>query len=363
VRIQSSAIQMSSESSLLKSYTKEEALRVWVGDKRPDFEGRGLSAGQLSNAQLDTVELSDQAKAVLTQINSQAKVNKAQKPDTIEISDKDKLKILLLEKLLEHMTGKKIKFRVLDKLEIATDTDNVDSNIVSKNTAPQEQQKQGWGLEYDYHERYQEQEKMSFAAQGIIKTADGKEIDFSVQLNMSRTFMSEKNISVRAGDAVKIDPLVINFNGSAPELTSNKFSFDLDADGKEDQISFVGPGSGFLALDLNGDGQINNGKELFGPSTGDGYTELAQYDKDGNQWIDENDPIYQQLRIWTKDSDGKDQLFALGQKGVSIFLGNIDTPFDMKNQENNLQGQVKKSGIYINENGSVGTIQQVDLAV
>lgn len=362
MRIQSSAIQMSSESSLLKSYTREEALRVWVGDKRPDFEGRGLPAGQPLNAQLDTVELSDQAKAVLTQINSQAKVNKAKKPGTIEISDKDKLKILLLEKLLEHMTGKKIKFRLLDKLDI--DTEKVDLNIAAKNTAPQEQQKQGWGLEYDYHETYQEQEKMSFAAQGIIKTADGKEIDFSVQLNMSRTFMSEKDISVRAGDAVKIDPLVINFNGSAPELTSNKFSFDLDADGKEDQISFVGPGNGFLALDLNGDGQINNGKELFGPSTGDGYKELAQYDKDGNQWIDENDPIYQQLRIWTKDSDGKDQLFALGQKGVgAIFLGNIDTPFDMKDQENNLQGQVKKSGIYVNENGSVGTMQQVDLAV
>lgn len=148
------------------------------------------------------------------------------------------------------------------------------------------------------------------------------------------------------------------------EESLKKFRFDLDFDGKEDRISFVGPGSGFLALDLNGDGQINNGKELFGPNTGNGFSELAQYDEDGNQWIDENDSIYDRLRIWTKDSEGKDTLFALGQKGIgAIYLGNIDTSFAMKNQDNHLQGRVRKSGIYVSENGSVGTVQQIDLTL
>lgn len=60
---------------------------------------------------------------------------------------------------------------------------------------------------------------MSFASQGI----DGREISFSVELNMFREFATETNISIRAGSAV--DPLVINYDGTAPRLTDTKFSF------------------------------------------------------------------------------------------------------------------------------------------
>ena len=69
---------------------------------------------------------------------------------------------------------------------------------------------------------------MSFSSDGVVKTADGKEINFSVDLNMSREFASQQNVSIREGDAKKMDPLVINFDGKAPELTDTKFSFDLD---------------------------------------------------------------------------------------------------------------------------------------
>lgn len=104
---------------------------------------------------------------------------------------------------------------------------------------------------------------MSFSSTGIVKTADGREIDFSVRLNMSREFYSQQDIRIRAGDAAATDPLVINFDGNIPELTRMKFSFDMDNDGTEDQISFVRPGSGFLALDLNNDGKINNAGGLI----------------------------------------------------------------------------------------------------
>ena len=178
---------------------------------------------------------------------------------------------------------------------------------------------------------------------------------------MSRSFITEQSINIREGDTLK-DPLVINFDGKATELTQTKFSFDIDADGQTDQISFVGSGSGFLALDKNGDGIINNGSELFGTQSGNGFSDLAAYDQDGNNWIDENDSIYNNLRIWSKDAEGNNTLVALGQKGTgAIYLGNISTPFSIKGTENNLQGQVRASGIFINENGTVGTIQQVDL--
>ncbi len=186
-----------------------------------------------------------------------------------------------------------------------------------------------------------------FSAQGIVQTADGKEIDFSVQLNISREFISEKYIHIRAGDAVK-DPLMLNFSGSAAEITQRNFVFDIDNNGQAEQISFAGPQSGFLALDKNADGVINNGSELFGPATGNGFEELA---------------IYDQLRIWMKTTDGQNQLFALGEKGVgAIYLKHITTPFAVKDGNNELFGQVRNSGIFLGEDGGVRTIQQIDPA-
>ena len=363
LRIQSSDISMCSNYSSIKIDTKEESLKTWTGNARPDFEGR-LSADQLTKVNLnkDILDLSDQAKALIAQEKTATGVITESQQDEIDISDKDKQKILLLQKLLEALTGKKMKFVLPEKLEIRGTSANF--NIGSRNINVNLPQRQGWGMEYNSSETHYEREQMSFASEGVIRTTDGKEINFSVQLSMSREFMSQQNTQIRAGDAVKVDPLVINFNGKAPELTDTKFSFDLDSDGNKDQISFVGPNSGFLSLDLNNDGVINNGSELFGPNSGNGFAELAQYDEDGNNWIDENDSIYERLRIWTKDTEGKDTLFALGEKGVgAIFLGNIATPFEMKNTENMSNGQLRSSGIYVNENGSVGTVQQIDLTI
>ena len=134
-------------------------------------------------------------------------------------------------------------------------------------------------------------------------------------------FCFTKEFHLRAGDALRpIDPLVINLNTPATSLTPWKFEFDLDQDGKPENISFVNEGSGLLALDLNEDGSINDGGELFGPSTGNGFNELAQYDLDGNHWIDENDPIFDRLRIWTRNEAGEEHLLALGVRSWCYLL-------------------------------------------
>ena len=61
---------------------------------------------------------------------------------------------------------------------------------------------------------------------------------------------------------------------------------------------------------------------------------------------------------------GNDKLFALGEMGIgAIYLGNVDTIFDMKDSSNNLNGVLRNTGIYLKENGEAGTIQHVDLAI
>jgi hypothetical protein len=57
-------------------------------------------------------------------------------------------------------------------------------------------------------------------------------------------------INLIAGDAVLMDPFVVNFDGRASELSNMNFSFDIDSDGVKEDVPMIRPGSGFLALDL-----------------------------------------------------------------------------------------------------------------
>ena len=160
-----------------------------------------------------------------------------------------------------------------------------------------------------------------------------------------------------------MDPLVINLDAPAADVKDQKFFFDLDADGHEEAISRLGAGSGFLALDKNGDGQINDGSELFGALSGNGFADLAKYDDDGNGWIDEADEIFEKLLIWSKDANGNDQLVGLGKAGVgAICLSAQNTQFSMNNMHNEVNAMVRQTGMFLYENGGVGTIQQLDLA-
>lgn len=209
-----------------------------------------------------------------------------------------------------------------------------------------------------------ETESTTFASTGIVKTADGRSIDFNVEVSMSRAYM-EKCDMLEVQEYIKTDPLMINLDTNIGSVSDQKFFFDLDSDGKEEEISFAGKGSGFLALDKNGDGKINDGSELFGTKSGDGFKDLAKYDEDGNGWIDENDSIYSQLKVWTKDENGNDRLIDLKDADVgAIYLRNADTQFSLKDDENKLNAEIKKTGIYLKEStGAVGTLNHVDLVV
>jgi hypothetical protein len=138
--------------------------------------------------------------------------------------------------------------------------------------------------------------------------------------------------------------------------------FDLNSDGTPEAVPWLQSGSGFLALDENQDGLINNGRELFGPRSGNGFAELAQYDQDGSGWIDENDPIFSRLRVWTKDPDGPETLQTLADLRIgAILLGSTDSPFQLTNYANESLGEVVRSGLYLKEDGSVGFAQQINL--
>lgn len=216
-----------------------------------------------------------------------------------------------------------------------------------------------------------EQEDTSFSTVGTVRTKDGREINFNVNVNMSRRCEEYYREELNVAQFALYDPLVINLNTDVTELSDQTFYFDLDADGEEEEISML-KGSGYLALDKNGDGVINDGSELFGTKNGDGFADLARYDEDGNGWIDENDSIWSKLKIWSKDENGNDVLYKLSDKGVgAICLKNVSTDFtmqgDRKAQDGTMNANatnavIRKTGIFLYENGNVGTVQHVDMA-
>lgn len=207
-----------------------------------------------------------------------------------------------------------------------------------------------------------EQEVTTYSTTGTVVTADGREISFGLNLQMSRSFEEYYRADVQASPFDMCDPLVINLDSDIANLTDQTFMFDLDADGAAEEISMLSAGSGYLALDKNSDGVINDGSELFGAKSQNGFADLAAYDEDGNGWIDENDAVFSKLKIWAKDASGNDILYSLKEKGVgAICLGNVATNFTERSAER-VNGAIRSSGIFLYENGAVGTVQHVDVA-
>lgn len=216
--------------------------------------------------------------------------------------------------------------------------------------------------------REEEQESVSFQAKGTVKTSDGKSISFGIDVAMSqsfqRVFYGKASVENNMAAAVAMsDPLVINLNQNVADFDDMHFYFDLDCDGEEEKLSGLASGSGFLALDKNNDGCINDGNELFGAKSGDGFADLSAYDEDQNGWIDENDHIWSKLKIWCINGNGEPELYGLTEKGVgAICLANLGTDMTLRGQSGQVQGAIRKTGVFLYENGTAGTIQHLDIA-
>ncbi|MBK1682437.1 hypothetical protein [Rhodoferax fermentans] len=358
MKITESAVALQSQHSNLSWRSTQTRLRAWVGQAPSP---RSLER-DVQHTPAVRVTLSDGARQKLLQ---QAQAQAVPAGEAVSDGDIQSLasRLRVLMDMVKAITGREVTVFDARDLQAQTSTQvSPPPAAASSSQAATAPQAAGWGLEMDASEHIVEAESTQVSAQGVVKTADGQTIQFSLQLAMSRSFVQDSRLSIRAGDAVRQDPLVINFDGTGAQLTDAQFAFDLNADGQTENIAFVAGGSGFLVLDKNKDGQVNNGTELFGPSSGDGFADLAQYDLDGNSWIDENDAVYSQLQVWQKNAEGQDSLTSLAQNGVgALYLGRVASPFFVNTASNQTLGQVRSTGVFLYESGAVGTLQQVDL--
>lgn len=137
-----------------------------------------------------------------------------------------------------------------------------------------------------------------------------------------------------------VSPLVIDLDGDGIELLSldREIHFDLDGNGSQDRVGWAGTREAFLALDLNRNGLIDSGAELFGTATklpdgstaSNGFEALAQYDANADLSIDASDAIYADLRGWVdSNSDGYSdsaELYTLNELGIASISLAYQTP-------------------------------------
>lgn len=280
--------------------------------------------------------------------------------------DRDALEVALLVAVVEELTGRKLGLPQIAELELADPAAAAATPVLAAPPSPAAAAPADaptapapFSLSYQYSYSYSESEQSSYSASARFSTEDGRDIALNLSFSMSRSYSASEQITLRAGTALK-DPLVLSFSGTAG-LSAGSFGFDIDADGSTDQIHGLDANSAFLALDLNGNRSIDDGRELFGALSGDGFADLAAYDGDANGFIDENDQIFSALRLWQSDAQGVQNLRSLKDAGIgAIALASIGTPFDL-HAGGELAGKVRASGFYLNENGSAGALQQVDL--
>jgi T1SS-143 domain-containing protein len=100
------------------------------------------------------------------------------------------------------------------------------------------------------------------------------------------------------------DPIILDLdnNGFAFSSIGNGVTFDINADGKADKVAWTSK-DGILAYDVDGNGKIDNGSEIFTPSFAGGnhaggVAALATLDSNGDGKIDAGDDAFSRLSIW-----------------------------------------------------------------
>jgi Ca2+-binding RTX toxin-like protein len=126
-------------------------------------------------------------------------------------------------------------------------------------------------------------------------------------------------------------PLILDLDGLNGVETLGKTAgihFDHDGNKFAEQTGWVGKNDGLLVWDKNGNGQIDNGAELFGNNTvlkngskaDNGFSGLADLDSNKDGKVDANDAASSQLRVF-KDANSNGvvdagELMTLAQAGV-----------------------------------------------
>ncbi|MDY0362843.1 MAG: hypothetical protein RBR08_15450 [Desulforegulaceae bacterium] len=312
----------------------------------------GLNDDGKSSGDSSEISLKAKQKYFTSSFGQTDKTTEIRKIDTgSEETDPDKN---FVSKIVSHVTGQKADFTSENVMISMSELDTPSQNIETGNSLK---------VLFSQTEKLETNEQTIVDTKGLVTTEDGREISFGMHLLMERNLVSEKSFTGKVEMTKLVDPLVIQFDDGPPSLSDKFFSFDLNSDGTDEKLKSLGKGSGFLAFDINEDGIINDGTELFGTSSGNGFADLAMYDDDQNGWIDENDEIFSKLSIWRPETDGEDEYMSglLSSNVGAIYLGYAQSPHTITDSKGNTEAVLRSTGMFLKETGEAGHVYQMDL--
>lgn len=193
----------------------------------------------------------------------------------------------------------------------------------------------------------------------IGQDGNGKDTTFTLEYQITDGNGGYDTAKVTVCIADHNSPLVFDLDGDGVELLSNENGvlFDIDNDGTQDKVGWANKDDGLLAMDINGDGVINNQSELFGNNTeyADGFANLAQYDDNGDGKIDAMDAAFQNLLIWQDaNSDGFSQS---GEMFSLVYLNIASISLSAQEVAQTLEGnQISHIGEFTFNDGTTGEV-------
>lgn len=210
-----------------------------------------------------------------------------------------------------------------------------------------------------YERMRSEESGMNLSFEGVLRTQEGADISFSLSIQWKQEFVETERIRLQNGAEME-DPLIISLDGKPP-VSAEKFDFNLTSTAH--QLNNLTAGSGYLVNDRNANGKADNGLELFGPKTSDGFAELAAYDDDGNGWIDSADTVFKQLYLWSPQQ-GDGEMVSLEQVGIgAISLSPVNIDYTQKSGIDTPLARFKEAGVAVGEKGEAYGVFSIDLAV
>ena len=257
--------------------------------------------------------------------------------ELMQLSPKDRQMLLVVEALL----GKEISVTVFDKTSASFSRGQRASTPTIA-----------------YEQMQEEASSLDLAFKGSITTKKGKQMNFSLSVKWKEKFAVAQRDILQQGQNFN-DPLIITLDGDTP-VTKDKFDFKLNKNAST--LNRLKKKSGYLAFDKNDSNKIDDGSELFGVKSGDGFADLAKYDEDKNGWIDSNDTIFKSLRFWSP-SKNSDSVKTLKEVGIgAISLQSIKTDFISKEDINKPTAYYKEASVAVGENAQPCALFSVDLA-
>lgn len=148
---------------------------------------------------------------------------------------------------------------------------------------------------------------------------------YGVQLEFNFSFEFEMSQTVSYGGEIvqESDPIVLDLDGDGYELTSykNGARFDIEGSGRQVRTAFVTGGDAFLAIDRDGNGSIDSGRELFGDQNGaaNGFEELRKLDSNHDGVINSRDDRFSELLLFKDNGNGvteEGELISLADAGI-----------------------------------------------